>query len=126
MASAQNVRVWPTLDEYDNALKDARTTVNDPDVKTRKLPGDSRDSRPLRLNGQSSKYVSVYWMEDWVVKCFFTNFSITSKRLIPPPPDIDERYQAINSYVHMYAQLLAFLVPQIWVERAININGQAW
>jgi len=126
MALPQNVRIWPTLDVYDNALRDALTTVNDPDVRTRKLSGDSRDARPLRLNGQSSKYVSVYRMEDWVVKCFFTNFSITSKRIITPPPDIDERYQTINNYLRVHAQHLTFLVPQIWIERAINIDGQVW
>jgi hypothetical protein len=119
MASPQEVRVWPTLDEYDNALRDALTQVNDPDVRKEKL---SCDARPQRLNGQSLKYVSVYKMGGWVVKCFFTN--ITNMRM--PPPDMSNCYQAINDYIQMYRQHLAFLVPQNWVERAITINGQAW
>lgn len=121
MASPQNVLVWPMLDDYDNALRDALTTVNDADVRTKKLSGDSC---PLRLNGQSSKYVTVYQMEDWVVKCFFTNFM--NRPVISPPPDISERYQSLNNYTYVHSQKLAFLVPQIWVENAITIDGQVW
>jgi hypothetical protein len=121
MASPQNVLLWPMLDEYDNALRDAFRTVNDPDVRTKKF---SDDSRPLRLNGQSSKYVTVYKMEDWVVKCFFTN--TTSSPVIYPPEDISERYKSINSYINMHTQRLAFLVSQLWVENAVNIVGQVW
>lgn len=122
MALQQNLSGWPTLDEYDKALTDAPTTVHDADIRTGKL---SYDSRPLRLNGHSGKYVSVYKMGDWVVKCFFTN-PVTGQLVIRPPLDINERYQAINDYVHLHQQRLTFLVPQIWVQRAITINGQVW
>ncbi len=113
--------VWPTIYEYDAAFRDASTTVYDADVKAGKL---SYDSRPLRLN-LGSKYVSVYKMSDWVVKCFFTNILINDLT-IAPPPDIRERYQAINDYISQHRTQLPFLVPQIWVEKGIKIDGQGW
>jgi hypothetical protein len=122
MALQQNLHDWPTLDEYDTALTDAPTTVHDADIRGAKL---LRDSRPLRMNGQSGKYVSVYKMGDWAVKCFCTN-PITPEKIIKPPPDISERYQAISDYMYLHRQRLIFLVPQIWVQRAITINRQAW
>ncbi len=70
MVYSQNVRVWPTLDEYDSAFKDVALTVSDPDIRQGKL---SHDCLPLRLNASSGRYVAVYKISDWVVKCFITN-----------------------------------------------------
>jgi len=122
MLYSQNVHVWPTLDEYDNAFEDAALTVNDPDIRGGKL---SHDSRPLRLNVSTGRYVTVYRISDWVVKCFVTN-SITGKLAIEPPPDIHERYQEINDYLGKHISQLSFIVPQIWIDRGIKINGQDW
>jgi hypothetical protein len=123
MTSPQNVLVWPTLDEYDNALKNVTSTVYDPDVKDGKL---SFDSRPLRLNGKGGKYVAVYKVGEWVVKCFITNATTTGKLVSEPPPDIRDRYHEINNYLRGHIGQLSFLVPQIWIEKGININGHGW
>src|SRR5450432_233459 len=95
MLLPQDVRIWPTLDEYDTALKKPLITVYDTDVKVGELPVDSR---PLRLIANSSKYVTVYKMSDWVVRCFFTNV-ISNTQIVSPPPDIRERYLQINNYM---------------------------
>jgi len=121
MVYSQNVRVWPTLDEYDKAFKDVALTVSDPDIRRGKL---SHDCLPLRLNASSGRYVAVYKISDWVVKCFITN-PVTGK-LIEPPPDIRERYQEINDYLREHISQLSFIVPQIWIDQGIKINGQDW
>ena len=122
MAYSQNVRVWPTIDDYDNAFKDIALKVNDPDIRGGRL---SHDCRPLHLNASSGRYVAVYKISDWVVKCFITN-PVTGKLAIEPPPDIRERYQEINDYLRKHISQLSIIVPQIWSDRGIKINGQDW
>ena len=117
--------IWPTVDEYDTALINAPVSVYDADIRGAKL---LHDSRPLRMNGQSGNYVSVYKMGDWVVKCFFTNIvdMLVDNLTIAPPPDIRERYRAIGDYIGQHIQQLPFLVPQLWIEKGISINRQDW
>src|SRR5437764_5931169 len=122
MTSLQGIRVWPTRYEYVNALQDAYTTVHDLDIRDGKL---AHDSLPLYLNDYNGKYVIVSKFSNWVVRCFFTNV-ITGSHTIKPPPDIHERYQEINDYLRIHIRRLIFLVPQIWVEKAISINGKDW
>jgi hypothetical protein len=115
-------------------IKCCVTTYNEKALKPvqTSLLGFSEMCRYTRF-GMVSKYVSVYKMGDWVVRCFFTNrvFAplidvLIDKTTIAPPPDIHERYRAISDYINQHIQQLPFLVPQIWIEKGISINRQDW
>jgi hypothetical protein len=120
-----SIGVWPTIEEYNAAFKDPSQSVYDSDIKVSKL---AQDSRPLHLNDVSRTYVSVYKMGEWVVRCFFTNTFelLINRHTLAPPPDIKERYRAINDYISQHRGLIPFLSHQIWVEKGMHINGQDW
>ncbi len=109
---------WPTLSEYDWALQNRRTTFSDPDIQR----GQLREvgGRPARLNGGGSKYVCVYQVGNWVVRCF----TVRPPNAVPPA-DIEVRYRVITGYFNRFGASpeLAFLVPHIWVERGLNVKG---
>src|SRR5450755_2628754 len=114
MIQSKNLHAWPTIQDYDRALQNARMTTYDIDIKYEKPVQDA--SGLLHLNMSVGKYTCVYKCGNWVVKCF-TGI---------PPSDIRERYQTINAYLNQYNHFLPFLIPQMWVERAIHINGKDW
>jgi hypothetical protein len=101
---------WPEPKEYDQALLQRATTFSDPAIKTGKLVEDG--TGPIRLNG-SGKYVCVYRVDNWVIRCF------TQK----PPADLVERYRAIIPYLNLYSGDLSCLVPHQWVE-GVRVNNQ--
>ena len=109
-------QAWPTVHQYDEALLNASLTVYDSNIKHGRLHQDS--TGPFHFNDvrAGTRYVSVYRVDDWIVRCLTGN----------PPPDLRARYQAINSYHEKYAQQLSFFVPHIWVEPAIKIKGKDW
>src|SRR5438105_2105994 len=96
--------IWPTPSDYDWALQHRRTVFYDPDIQNGSLKEIA--GRPARLNGGGSKYVCVYQVSDWVVRCFASQMPNVS-----PPPDIQQRYRTITSYLNSSQQELAFLVP---------------
>src|SRR5436305_6792075 len=112
MTTPQKVGIWPTIQEYDEAFYNAPNTIIDNDIKHGKPLQDATGI--LHLNRRGHKYACVYRVGDWVVKCLTGT----------PPTDIYERYQAINAFLKENAKWLPFLVPQIWVERAIYVNGK--
>ena len=115
MASSGNVPIsWPTLAEYNKALESPLNAVLDPDIKAGKLFKDK--AGPLYYNeaNTGAKYVAVYRMSNWIVKCFIGK----------APPDISQRYQAINKYIKQHETQLSFLVSQYWVEQGMSIHGQ--
>jgi len=110
--------VWPTPGEYDSALQNRRTTFSDPDIQHGLLHEIA--GRPARLNGGGSKYVCVYRVGNWVVRCFTSD-----PPNAPPPADIQLRYRVITAYFNRLRSSpeLSFLVPHIWVERGVNVGG---
>lgn len=109
---------WPRPSEYDSALQNRRTTFSDPDIQQGHLHEIA--GRPARLNGGGSKYVCVYRVGNWVVRCFTADPPNT-----PPPVDIQLRYRVITTYFNRLRPSadLAFLVPHMWVERGVNVGG---
>ena len=110
--------VWPTPGEYDSALQNRRTTFTDPDIQQGLLHEIA--GRPARLNGGGSKYVCVYRVGNWVVRCFTSD-----PPNAPPPADMQLRYRIITAYFSRLRSSpeLSFLVPHIWVERGISVGA---
>lgn len=110
---------WPDPSEYDWALQNRSSAFYDPDIQS----GDLKliAGRPARLNGGGSKYICVYKVGDWVVRCF-----AAQPPNIAPPPEIQLRYRAITSYLNRprYASDFAFFARPILVERGLHLNGQ--
>ena len=65
------VTTWPTMKEYDHALLNRAKTVSDPVIQYGDLARDA--TGPRRLNGAGGKYVYVYEVSDWAVRCFTGN-----------------------------------------------------
>src|SRR5437764_7566794 len=114
MISSRYSGTWPTLREYDKALQNRAATVYDLDIKDGKLERDA--TGPIHLNIGGGKYVCVYRVSNWVVRCF------TGR----PPSNLYERYRAISKYLDRHIANLPFLVPYSWVDRGIYLNGQDW
>lgn len=102
---------WPPAKAYDVALLDRATTFTDPAIKQGKLTADA--SGPIRFNG-AGKYVCVYQVSDWFVRCFTET----------APPDLRERYQAIAAFVNGNSSTMPFLLEQTWVEQGVHAGGR--
>jgi hypothetical protein len=102
---------WPTAKAYDVALLDRATTFTDPTIKQGKLTADAFG--PIRFNG-AGKYVCVYQVSDWFVRCFTET----------APSDLRERYRAIATFVTANSNTMPFLLEQTWVEQGIRIEGR--
>jgi hypothetical protein len=109
---------WPTPAEYDWAMQNRHTTFYDPDIQHGPLK--EIGGRPARLNGGGSRYVCVYLVGNWVVRCF-----TAQPPQVAPPAGLYERYRAITHYLHRVCSSpeLAFLTPHLWVERGANVKG---
>lgn len=102
---------WPTARAYDAALLERATTFVDPAIRQGKLTADAFG--PIRFNG-SGKYVCVYQVSDWFVRCFTET----------APSDLRERYQAIAAFVNAHCSTMPFLLEQTWIEQGIRMQGQ--
>jgi hypothetical protein len=102
---------WPTAKAYDLALLDRATTFTDPAIKQGKLTADA--SGPIRFNG-AGKYVCVYQVSDWFVRCFTET----------APPDLRERYRAIAAFVTGNSNSMPFLLEQTWVEQGVHVGDR--
>src|SRR6266516_311595 len=110
---SQDIHIWHTIQEYDSALREASTRVNDPDIKHRTLLQDA--SGPVHLNWRKGS-VCVYKFDNWIVKCFTGT----------PPADMRERYLAISEYFSRHTARLSCLIFQQWIENGIWINHRNW
>lgn len=117
MATLKNDTQWPSPGDYDWALQNRKTTFYDRDIQDGVL--QVRPTGPVRLNGGGSKYVCVYKIDDWVVRCF-----TAQPPNVQPPTGIVQRYQAITSYLQRSRHTLPFLVEHTWVEPGVHINGK--
>ena len=119
MPSSGNNVNWPDPDEYDWALQNRSTTFYDPDIQRGNLM--MRANRPARLNGGGSKYVCVFKVDNWIVRCF-----AAQPPNIAPPTDIQLRYRTIASYLNRpnYAHDFSYLAKPIWFERGLNVKGE--
>lgn len=102
---------WPTAGAYDTALLERATTFVDPAIRQGKLTADAFG--PIRFNG-AGKYVCVYQVSDWFVRCFTET----------APSDLRERYQAIATFVNTHCRTMPFLLEQTWVEQGIRMQGR--
>jgi len=102
---------WPTAKAYDLALLERATTFTDPAIKQGKLTADA--SGPIRFNG-GGKYVCVYQVSDWFVRCFTET----------APSDLRERYRAIATFVNNHSSGMPFLLEQTWVEQGVHVGGR--
>jgi hypothetical protein len=102
---------WPTAKAYDVALLDRATTFTDPAIKQGNLTADA--FVPIRFNG-AGKYVCVYQVSDWFVRCFTET----------APDDLRERYRAIATFVTSNSTSMPFLLEQTWVEQGIRVQGR--
>lgn len=102
---------WPTAKAYDMALLDRATAFTDPAIKQGKLTADAFG--PIRFNG-AGKYVCVYQVSDWFVRCFTET----------APPDLRERYRAIAAFVNNNCTTMPFLLEQTWVEHGVRVEDR--
>lgn len=100
---------WPTAKAYDLALLERADTFTDPAIKQGKLTADA--SGPIRFNG-GGKYVCVYQVSDWFVRCFTET----------APSDLRERYRAIATFVNTHSSSMPFLLEQTWVEQGVHVG----
>ncbi len=112
-----NNTTWPTPGDYDWALQHRHSTFRDPDIQY----GDLKEiaGRPAHLNGGGSKYVCVYKVGEWVVRCF-----AAQPPNVSPPAGIEQRYRSISAYLNSSQKELPFLVKHTWVEHGLNVNGK--
>ena len=104
---------WPTKDEYDLAISQWQRTVWDPDIRSGTL---SQDEMGIRRYGGANLYVCIYKIGDWTVRCFCSN---------PPnqtPPDIVDRYMAIDRFCRTNASWVSALLPVTYIERGITVG----
>src|SRR5579859_6360269 len=95
---------WPTKDEYDLAIHQWQQTVLDPDVRGGRL---AQDAMGISSFGGANLYVALYKIGDWMIRCFCSN---------PPhstPPDIMERYRAIDRFCRTRAGKMSALLPSL-------------
>lgn len=102
---------WPSALAYDQAILNRASTFTDPTIKQGTLTEDA--TGPIRWNG-GGKYVCVYRVSDWMVRCF----SETA------PTDLSERYQAIAAFVNKYRSTMPFLIEHFWMEQGIHMEGR--
>lgn len=104
---------WPTKDEYDLAIQQWQQTVLDPDVRGGAL---AQDAMGISSFGGANLYVALYKIGDWMIRCFCSN---------PPnqtPPDIVERYRAIDRFCRGRAGTMTALLPSLLVEQGIMVG----
>src|SRR6266487_463380 len=118
MALENRSRVWPTPEEYGDALLNPHTALLNNELKRKQISLDAF-GQPLRLNSGGTRYVCVYRLDDWVIRCFAADPS----RNIFPPPDIEERYHNIITFVQSTGNDLAFLVPNKWTAPGIRVKA---
>ncbi len=143
--STKPVRLWRNQDEAFLDVANGIQRVVDKLIARRSVslsppkPTDSQREASVEPEYTQSRRQRITYAAVWptiyeydaafrdasVVQCFFTNILINDLT-IAPPPDIRERYQAINDYISQHRPQLPFLVPQIWVEKGIKIDGQGW
>src|SRR5437588_6616890 len=104
---------WPTKDEYDLAIQQWQKTVLDPDVRGGVL---SQDAMGISSFGGANLYVTLYKIGNWMIRCFCAN---------PPnqtPPDIVERYQAIDRFYRSQAGRITALLPTTLIEKGLVVG----
>jgi hypothetical protein len=114
MAAPQAASIWPTVQEYDQALQNRIKTIYDADIKRGVLAQDA--AGPMRLNGGGGKYVCVYKVSNWAVRCFTGH----------PPSDMPERYEVITAYLKQHGKELPFLVSHTWLKEGVRIRDRKW
>ncbi len=110
---ALSVLRWPTKDEYDVAVQQWQSTILDPDVRGGTL---AQDAMGISSFGGANLYVALYKIGDWMIRCFCSN---------PPnatPPDIVERYHAIDRFCRGRASTMTALLPSLLVEQGIKVG----
>ena len=117
MSIVNKGRVWPTPEEYEDALLNPYTALFDNELKRKRIWLNTF-GRPLRLNSGGNRSVCVYRMDDWVIRCFAAD---PSKNVFPPP-DIEERYRGIITFQQSIGNDLPFLVPNVWTEPGIRVK----
>jgi hypothetical protein len=104
---------WPTKEEYDLAIQQWQQTVLDPDVRGGTL---AQDAMGISAFGGANLYVTLYKIGNWMIRCFCSN---------PPhqtPPDIVERYRAIDRFCRTRAGKMTALLPSVLVEQGIKVG----
>src|SRR6266581_1729569 len=115
MQSSQQIgSIWPTVQDYDQAMQNRTKTVSDSEIKNGELAIDA--AGPMRLNGGGGKYVCVYKVGNWAVRCF-TGY---------PPSDIDGRYGGITRFLAQHSKELPFLVNHTWIKDGVRIHNRSW
>lgn len=104
---------WPTKEEYDAAVRDWKVTVLDSEIRSGTL---AEDAMGIYRFGGANLYVTVYKIGDWLMRCFCSN---------PPnqtPPDILERYVAIDQFCHEHINRVSALLPISLIEKGIIVG----
>ncbi|WIG58558.1 MAG: hypothetical protein OJF49_001304 [Ktedonobacterales bacterium] len=106
---------WPTRPEYDEAIKQWRTNVNDAELKAANL-ATMPTGGPARYGG-AGLYITFYKLGNFQARCFCSNID----EHINPPTDIVERYQRISQYITAKQAEVPALIPTTYVEHGIYV-----
>lgn len=107
---------WPTLAQYDAAVRNWKQSIQDREVR-RSRPQLDRNGFLIRPGG-ANNYVCVYRFGKWMVRCFRAN---PPRHL--PPDDIRERYRAIAAFLARRPQPTSALLPITYLEDGIVVDG---
>jgi hypothetical protein len=87
--------------------------IHDPVVKHGRIQKDQTGT--LRYGG-ANLYVTLYRVDDWMIRCFCRNDTQE------PPSDILTRYQHISNFCQQHGVTTPTLVPIIYVDNAIEVD----
>jgi hypothetical protein len=110
---------WPTRDEYDRAIIDQRHDLQDSSLKNGKLY--QKMGNPQRYGG-ASLYVTIYRIDNWLVRCFCSTDE-KGKPIRTPPEDIAQRYQLIAAFTQSHVARVSALIPVTYLAQGIRVNG---
>ncbi len=118
------ISTWPEPDEYKEALLNRATTCSDHEIQQGNL-FQTPTGALRRLNKGGSPYVLVYRVDNRVVRLFTSDIDNDTS----PPPDIDQRYQAITAWqrrMEARGQALPYLVSHHWIKPGLMIQQKSY
>ena len=104
---------WPEKEDYEMAMESLYEKVHDPMIKHGKIHKDQTGT--LRYGG-ANLYVTLYRIDNWMIRCFCRN---ATKE---PPDDILPRYRHISNFCQKHISTTPTLVPITYVDNAIEVD----
>ncbi len=108
---------WPTCEEYDEAVKQWKHTIQDPELRSGEVEFFGATDTP-KPQGGAGNYARVYHIGNWSAKCFCLN------PLYPkgPPSDILTRYEKIETFTREAEDHVPSVTRVDYLRQGITVN----